>query len=68
MTRQLRSEIISVRLTARQLEILENMAEREFLTQSEVIRVALAEYLARRGTDINAYRGDPRGPWAPQAS
>jgi hypothetical protein len=59
-----REKIVSMRLTLGQWQAVVDEAEREFLTPSELIRVGIAEYLARRGVDITAYRGVTRGPWA----
>lgn len=64
MTKQIRSQIVMFRLTAEQEAVIKDLAESDFLTVSEIIRIALAEYLARRGNDIRAYRGATRGPWA----
>ena len=61
-----REKIVNFRLTYGQWQAISDEAEREFLTPSELIRVGIAEYLARRGVDITAYRGATRGPWAPR--
>jgi hypothetical protein len=64
VTKVIREKIVSMRLTQNQWQAVVDEAEREFLTPSELMRVSIAEYLARRGVDILAYRGVTRGPWA----
>lgn len=60
-----REKIVNFRLTEGQWRTLCAQADSEFSTPSEVIRFSIAEYLARRGVDIKAYRGATRGPWPP---
>lgn len=58
-----REKIVNFRLTESQWQTVCEYADREFLTPSELIRFGVAEYLARRGVDIAAYRGATRGPF-----
>lgn len=51
-----REKIISIRMTEGQWQTLAAQAYKEFITPSELIRFSVAEYLARRGVDIVAYR------------
>ncbi len=62
--KHIRSEIVSFRLTVGQLAAVRELAENDYLTESEIIRIALAEYLARRMVDIHGHKADAQGPWA----